>query len=373
MKALLMGYYGARNLGDDMMLFCLRRWLEAQDFEITVLAENPQEVGKRFDIPAVQNVPLLGEWAWYDVWFRGKAVRLLRIMKRQDALVAGGGDLIRDDRGWRTFLYTLEKLILMVLLRKPVYLVNMGIGRPKTWYGRRLLRWTLRRCRKIIVRDQRSYDLCKELGAGGHTEYAPDIVMTLPSLVRSEPALTERPYVVVSLRTQANVFRQYDLNDTRMETLARALDRLAEEQEANIVFLPFQSTNDEQDYHIHERVVEAMQQKDRAILRDWSGDFSELLALFGGAKLVLGMRLHAVVLGVALQRPSVLMPYDHKVREFAAQVNLPDMLTAEMLDNADETMAMLTRAYGRASFTPSYRPPGDWATMTLTSPVIPQM
>lgn len=27
MRALLLGYYGARNLGDDMMLYCLHRGL----------------------------------------------------------------------------------------------------------------------------------------------------------------------------------------------------------------------------------------------------------------------------------------------------------------------------------------------------------
>lgn len=372
-KALLMGYYGARNLGDDMMLFCLRHWLNAQGIQITVLGEIPQEVHQRFQVPAVQNVPLLGEWAWYDVWFRGKALRLLQIMKSHDALIVGGGDLIRDDRGWRPFLYTLEKLMLMILLGKPTYLVNTGIGRPQTWYGRKLLRWTLRRCKKIIVRDQRSYDLCRELGAGGHTEYAPDIVMTLPSLVESQaaPAAKERSYVVVSLRTQANVFHQFDLNETRLQNLARALDQLAEQQNAEIVFLPFQSTDYEQDHQIHERVAAVMEQKDRVVLREWTGDFAELLALIGGAKLVIGMRLHAVILGVALRIPSVLMPYDHKLREFATQVSLPDELTAETLDCADETVAVLTRAYRRALFIPAQLPPADWATITLASPVVP--
>jgi len=43
-RALLMGYYGVGNLGDEMMLFCLKPWLEQQGFELTVLSERPAEV-----------------------------------------------------------------------------------------------------------------------------------------------------------------------------------------------------------------------------------------------------------------------------------------------------------------------------------------
>src|SRR5688572_16397905 len=162
MRALLMGYYGARNVGDELMLSSLRRWLEPQGIAVTVLAENPDDVTGRHGLPAVQNAPMGGEWAWYDSWFRGKAVRVWRAIRQHDALIVGGGDLLRDDKGWRQFMYTMEKVLLALVYGRPVYLVNVGLGKPKTWYGRATLHWTLKRCSRIIVRDMRSLRVCAD-------------------------------------------------------------------------------------------------------------------------------------------------------------------------------------------------------------------
>ena len=104
-----MGYYGVGNLGDEMMLFCLKEWLERQGFALTVLSECPAEVSAIDGLPAIENCPLLGEWAWRTSWLRGGAGRVTRAIARSDVFIVGGGDLIRDDLGWRTFFYTMEK------------------------------------------------------------------------------------------------------------------------------------------------------------------------------------------------------------------------------------------------------------------------
>jgi len=184
MHALLMGYYGGRNLGDEMMLLCLHRWLDAQNVSLTVLTEGARDIERRHALAALENVPLMGQWAWRDAWFRGKALKVLAAIARHDALIVGGGDLIRDDRGWGTFFFAVEKLVAALVLGRPVYLVNIGIGAPTTRYGRALLRWVLPRCARIIARDERTFVLCQQLGAAAVTEYAPDIVLSLPTLLQ---------------------------------------------------------------------------------------------------------------------------------------------------------------------------------------------
>jgi hypothetical protein len=82
-----MGYYGVGNLGDEMMLVCLKPWLERQGFELTVLSEKPAAVSKAHGLPAVENSPLLGEWAWRSSWLEGGASRV-------SMLVPGRADVI---------------------------------------------------------------------------------------------------------------------------------------------------------------------------------------------------------------------------------------------------------------------------------------
>src|SRR5262252_3888065 len=165
MKAVLMGYYGAHNLGDEMMLRCLRQWLEAQGVAVSVLSENPQQVEDEHGLPAIRNWPLLGEWSWRGAWLKGGALEVLRAIANHDALIVGGGDLVRDDLGWRGFFFPMEKVFAALLQRKKVYFVNVGLGRPQTRYARRLLRWALPRAEQVIVRDQRSISVCRECGA----------------------------------------------------------------------------------------------------------------------------------------------------------------------------------------------------------------
>src|SRR6476620_7534785 len=114
-KALVMGYYGIGNLGDELMLHAIRRWLENQGVAVTVLSEKPAVVEQEHRVPAILNVPLLGEWAAYDSFVRGKAFRLLKQLPKFDIMIGGGGDTIRDDRGFKQFLFSVEKYVFALL------------------------------------------------------------------------------------------------------------------------------------------------------------------------------------------------------------------------------------------------------------------
>jgi polysaccharide pyruvyl transferase CsaB len=350
-KALLMGYYGVGNLGDEMMLFCLKRWLERQGFDLTVLSERPAEVSKAHGLPAIENSPLLGEWAWFNSWFRGGALRVLRAIAQRDALIVGGGDLIRDDLGWRTFFYTMEKFIVAILLRKKVYVVNMGIGQLSTWYGRALLKWVLGRCDRIIVRDARSENVCRQMGVSAQTALVPDIALSLPDLLRSRGAVSAetpgRPYVVVCLRHNPNVFPSYEMTEGRIRTLARSLDDLIERRGVDVVFIPLHanSASGRGDALLHERVAAAMLHSARIHLHAWTADLDEVCSWIRAAQFVVAMRLHAAVLALSCGRPSVLMPYDRKVREFGELMAIPHSIEATALDDPDAVTSVLEDAW----------------------------
>jgi polysaccharide pyruvyl transferase CsaB len=373
MNALLTGYYGGRNLGDEMMLLCLHRWLGSQNIDFTILSEGAEDIQRRHGLRALENVPLFGQWAWREAWLRGKAARVLAAIARHDALIIGGGDLIRDDRGWKNFLFSVEKLLVALCLGRPVYLVNIGICPPTTWYGRLVLKWVLRRCVRIIARDARTADLCQRLGAGAVTEYAPDIVLSLPRLLEMSepPPEAGGKYALVCLRAQANAFNQFAWTDRRIETLARSLDRLIEDRDVEVVFLPFQTlTEIEDDNRVHRLIASAMTHADRVTIRDWTDDLREVTRTVRDAELVLAMRLHAAVLACALNRRCILMPYDYKVAEFGQQIGLLHSVTGATL----ESPATLSEIF-EASFTGPWRrtvpervPPASWETLTLAAP-----
>ena len=350
-KALLMGYYGMGNLGDEMMLFCLKSWLTQQGFRLTVLSERPDAVEKDHGLPAVENAPIMGEWAWRTSWFKGGAWRVIRALSLTDVLIVGGGDLVRDDLGWRTFFYTIEKFMLARLLRKKIYVVNVGIGQPVTRYGRIILSWVLAGCDRIIVRDTRSEEICKQLGMNSAVVLAPDIVLSIPDLL-TEPSSAlaakppARPYIVVCLRHNPNVFRVYDMNAARIRTLARALDEVVDRRGVDVVFIPFQEDPESGrgDNQLNEIVAQEMIHRDRTDLRPWTADINEICRWIRGAQFVVAMRLHAAVLARAYNRPSVLMPCDRKITEFGKLMNIGLTIEAALLDDFAQTNSVLENA-----------------------------
>jgi len=346
-----MGYYGMGNLGDEMMLFCLNSWLREQGFDLTVLSERPEAVSKHHGLAAVENFPILGEWSWRSSWFKGGAWRVIRAMVRSDALIIGGGDLIRDDLGWRTFFFTIEKVILALLLKKKVYMVNVGIGQLSTGYGRIILRLALRRCHRIIVRDLQSEEICKQLGIGSSAGLVPDIVLSLPNLLanHSRP-FVEAPlksYVTVCLRHNPNVFRRYGMNPSRIQTLARALDNLVERRGVDVVFIPFQENpaSKQGDAQLHENVARTMVHRDRVYLRPWTADLDDVCCWIAQSRLVISMRLHAAVLAQAYGRTNVLMPCDRKISEFGRLMDIRHTIDATSLDQVSRVDSVLESAW----------------------------
>jgi polysaccharide pyruvyl transferase CsaB len=368
-KALMLGFYGVRNLGDELMLHCLRQWLEPQGVELTILAENPAEIQRLHRLPALANVPLLGEWNIYDSWVRGSGWKLAAYLRKFDMIIGGGGDCIRDDRSNRQFLYSVEKFVIASLMGKQICLLNVGLGRLRRGYAKRVLAWILRRSMKTIVRDQRSVEVCRALGAT-NVHYAPDVVSLLPRQLNIDTARPagngEPPYLLVCLRDASNDYGRYAMPESRLANFATALDGIMTRHNLRVRFLPFQdcpgSTNDN---HMHEEVFRRMQRRDSAQILDWSDDFRALGEAFAGARGVIAMRLHAAILAGAFQRPCVIMPYDQKLLEFGQQAGIGDYLPAEMLDSTERSTALLEQWLGPHPCPAPLPPPERWESLRL--------
>ena len=365
-QAILFGYYGARNVGDELMLLCLNRWLERQNIRTTVGAIAPGEVERLHGLPALQDLPLLFQYAWVDVWLRGKGLKLLQRMRRADMILAGGGDFIRDDRGWKHFSSSIEKLMTGSLLGKPVGLVNVGIGNPQTNYGKRWLRSVLGRCSRIIVRDRRSYDLCLQLGAASQTTFTADIVMCLRDLLGVHPSgrrLVDGRYIVVALRSDPNVYKQYVVDEPRLRSMAAAFDAIASRHGFKIVFLPFHD-GATSDNIIHGKIAGFMKQRDAVVIREWTTDAQEIVDILSGAETTVAMRLHAAILALSLGRDCTVLPYDQKVRELCSEMRLQHIVEAATLDDPEAVAGVIENSVGGGWNRPGHFP--SWTELTLT-------
>ena len=368
-RLLLTGFYGVRNLGDELMLRCLVRWMDPVHPTVTVLSERPEECERTSALPALRNVPLLGQWSWYDTWGRGKAFHLLQQLRRFDGVVGGGGDVLRDDRGWRHLSFATEKYFVAKAFGTPWYVLNAGIGPPTTGYGGRVLRYVLERARQVVVRDRRAYEVALAARGPKETYFAGDIVLALPRLfpdecrARPDASGPPAPYVLVCLRGNPDAFGRFAMPEPRLQELARALDALAA-QGLRIAFLPFQQHDTEDDDTLHRAIAERMRQRDAVDFLPWTVDVAHVATLFREASLVVAMRLHAAVLAETFGAPTAILAYDRKLLEFAQQRGVTVVDGAD-LDRPGACRSRLDDALHGSRSGAGDPPPHDWMSIAF--------
>ena len=217
-----------------------------------------------------------------------------------------------------------------------------------------------------IVRDRQSYDLCKAFGVASQTTFTVDIVMCLRELLGVYPSgrrLVDGPYIVVALRSDPNVYKQYIVDEPRLRSLATALDAIVSRHAFKIVFLPFYD-GPENDNVIHRKIAGMMQQRDAVIVRDWTMDVQEPVDIVSGAETTVAMRLHAAILALALGRDSRCCRYHRKVRELCSEMRLQHIVEAVMLDDPEAVASAIENSIGGEWSRKGHFPSCDQTTLT---------
>lgn len=141
------GYYGSKNAGDEAMLSAMLEVFSELNpkLHITVISSDPEYTRKRHSVDAVN---------WLNV------VDILKVLKKADLLISGGGSLLQNVTSGRSLYYYMGVLFLAKLVHTPIMLYAQGIGPIYGKFARRLMRWFGNHSALITVRDK---DSLKEL------------------------------------------------------------------------------------------------------------------------------------------------------------------------------------------------------------------
>lgn len=316
----IVGYYGFRNAGDEVILTAMLRELRRRPrVHITVASATPKETAELYGVDS---------FLWSDV-------RALMIaVEASDLVIVGGGGLFHDSFGFdpEAFLtdqqtgiaYYTAPVFLAALNRKPVMLYAVGAGPLLSEPGRLFTRIAGRLATAITVRDEASRDIFVELGiSADKVMVTADPAFSFAAEVSAPLARPERkPVIAVSVR-----YWDRDVSPAFWEReLAHALDLVVDKRDAEIVFIPFQQLEGqpEDDAVVAHRIRTLMRRAESAYISPHSLGPDEILAKFHAADAVLGMRLHSVILGLCAGRAVVALSYEPKVSQATASAGLAD-------------------------------------------------
>lgn len=301
----LSGYYGFHNLGDEAILeaiICALRRLQPE-VQIAVLSADPQNTAKDYGVEAVPRTHLPS---------------IIRLLRRSDLLISGGGGLLQDVTGPRSIPYYLGIMELALLLKRKVAVYAQGVGPLRQDLNRLWVKRVLSRVQWVSVRDEASARVLAEMGVNRPIRVTADPVYSLEPAPREETISfwEERgiklspaePLVGIALRPYP---KEKEFDRHLLNVIQRGCYYLRKEFGARLVYLPF---HPEKDLPLARALASAA--PSRGILFAKSLTPREILRLMGGLDLLIGMRLHSLIFAAICGVPFVGIPYDPKVYAF---------------------------------------------------------
>jgi polysaccharide pyruvyl transferase CsaB len=318
-KAVISGYYGYHNLGDDGILWAIHRQLEAlpRPVELTVLSRRPKETAQKYGLRAVPRFSPAG---------------LLRAISRCDVLIFGGGSLLQDRTSARSLGYYLGVLRLAQLLKKPVFLYANGIGpldRPGS--GRRVAK-TLSRCQAITLRDWDSLEELRSMGLSAQVTGDPAFALTPVEKSQARQALQDFGVPENAALVGISVRQAQGL---KAAEFARLGDRIYQKLGREVVFLVMQ---DPEDRALSREIQEKMEAP--SYLVETPNRPETMLGIIGCLDALVSLRLHTLIFAAKQRVPMVGCVYDPKVASFLQSLEMPSCGTPAQM-TADSAFAAL--------------------------------
>lgn len=280
------GYYGFGNVGDELILASIIHNLrQLREWRIFVLSANPEET------TSLYNVRSVNRWSLKDI---------LRVLRKADLFISGGGTLFQDMTSSLSLYYYLGLIDLAKTMHKKVMVYGQGIGPINKWFNRLLINHILNNVELITIRDEDSLTELKRLGIS-----RPRIVLTADPVFSYVDVRTHLSKMRRERRIGISIRRWPKVLDLPC-VIAKAGDELIDSLGVKIDFFAFHPDDEDLCYE----VIGMMNRKAQILKESNPFEFSNLI---NQVDLLLGMRLHALILAATNYVPMVGIGYDPKV------------------------------------------------------------
>lgn len=304
-RAVLCGYYGRGNAGDEALLAALLQMLP-KTVEPLVLSADPAQTRS---LHGVESYPSRSAFA------------ILQALQAADYFIWGGGSLMQDTTSWRNPLYYGGLMAMAQQRGLKTIAWAQGVGPLHSPFTRWLTRQVLRGCTAISVRDRATAQLLCQWQLS--PRIAPDPVWALAGKPLKGLWQLPAPRVAVTLRAHPLLTPQ------RLDTLIRALVNFQKATQTCILLVPFQLS---QDAAIAHQIAAQLPGAHQVLSLS---DPRELKGLFRGVEMAIGMRLHSLIMAAAAACRCFALSYDPKVSQLMAELNLPGWELAQLPNDAN--------------------------------------
>ena len=352
MRYLLGGYYGMRNVGDDVLLYVTLAEVSRQDpaATFTVLSDRTEVVPPGASVRITPG---------------GRRFQNLRQLVRHDVWLFGGGGLLQDQSARSQGVLRRLRQVSRVarLMGRKIALVGIGVGPLVTAAGREASGRILETADFVTVRDEESLNIAATIAPRCRARLTADLAFLLPRLLPPGPsgvrAVADVNTLGVSLLPfAASLGRDGQADVEATERIAAALNRVLRQHPDWRVklFQFFAGTTSYDDSTVLELLESRLAFPDRVSYRAYDGDFAAIYRELGQCRAFMGMRFHSCLIAHLAGVPCLTIAYHPKSESLARRLGLsPEAIVPlPLLEDSQALSARLEALVaGDAKFRPA--------------------
>lgn len=318
-NALVFGYIGFNNSGDDAIFdifskLFLKKYPESS---ITVLSNSSD----KFVNDKIKHV------YGYNIF------KIMKEIKKNQIIIANGGSLLQDTTSSRSLYYYLSIIWYAKRHNKKVVMLANGLGPINKDFNKKLVRKIVDKVDLITFRDSESHELAKRLGINNpKMEVAADMVFNYKDMQKTEVCdeIFSKEGIPTDKKIIGVMVRPWGSNGKYITDIAKLCDKLIDEKNVNILFIPMQKTKRINDMLTSQEVINSMSNK--AYILENTYNYEEISCIIRKMELIISMRLHSIIYALISGVPVYGIAYQPKVKSYLNEVNLP---VENDLDNLD--------------------------------------
>ncbi len=315
MKIGIVGNYGNDNNGDEAILLSIIKQVTSTfnigSEQLTVFSNNPEQTAQRY---GVSSFPL-----YYK---NGNAVKTFfktyrlnkEIVKTFDLLIIGGGGILMDLYKREAPLYG-SYAMMAKNSNTPYVIYGCGAGPLLSGLGKWFIRYMCKHAESVSVRDPESAELLREIGVKEDVQIIGDPAFSLrqegaeKSVAPTKIGITAVPYYNAGYWPEGNpaIYNDY------VEGMAKNLDNLAARHDVELTFF---ATKFPQDADVTKDIQQKMTHKEKISIIDDNLLPDRILDVTAQQDIIIGTRLHSLILATCTETPIMAISYHHKVNDF---------------------------------------------------------
>jgi polysaccharide pyruvyl transferase WcaK-like protein len=376
-KATLVSFIDSSNIGDRLIAETLSEQLltgiEIKKYSYKLIEESQVKINKNLvrrskphdiyykyfrQLPLIKNVVSKGKWIrsrrrMYD---SEDIQRFEAALQQSDFLMIGGGNAIFDLSPATLSAQRFDQVVSLAKQHQlPIFVSSIGIGPFSTKKQQNAAIATLKKCDFVSFRDKRSLEYLKN--AGHPAAYASvDPVFLLPEVetfeqLKAQKKLQQRIGICVIDYRITGCSRKDYLN--YLKDMKNLIHDLAAAKKEIMLF-----SSEVQDYETIETLyVEFL--KDPQVNVVFVKEKEDLLALYQSLNLVIGTRMHSMIVAVSQFVPIIGLSWQQKVVEMFKNLGIEEDVLAiadlskkreilskkidEKLENTDQELIEMRR------------------------------